>query len=453
MERSLPVIPSPPSPGRVTRRTALRDLTFVIALSGLGGSIAGCGADAPTPSPSVGAADVARSDIALVSAPADAVPAAARAVTAFSSDLVERALSGRRGNLVCAPFSVIGALGMTANGARGRTLTEMLDVLGFADSAELDAGLAALAALLRTRAGTKTRSDHTEAVVALDVANALWGQRGVTWQRPFLDDLARWYGAGVHLVDYERATEAARLAINAWVSDSTHAKIPQLLAPGILSTLTRLVLVNTLYLKAPWEFPFVKELTAPGPFTADDGTRSSVPMMTGSGGFDYASGPGWQSVQLPYAGRELAMTLVRLEDGSVQAARAWLAGGGLGTALGAGRRTPVSVMMPRFTFRTPLSLNEILVAMGMPTAFGETADFSGMTTEVALLISAVVHETFIAVNEDGTEAAAATAVVMDVTSAPAEPEKVVLDRPFLFVVHDIASRTPLVLGRVADPGA
>lgn len=453
MGTNLPVIAPLSAPGGATRRDALRHVAFAVALAGLGASIAGCTAGGPDPSASVGPGDVARSDVALAAAPADAIPAAARAVTTFSSDLIGRVLSSARGNVVCAPFSVVVALGMTSNGARGRTLREMLEVMRAADTEELNAGLAALAALLRTRAGTKTRSDRTEAAVSLDVANSLWGQRGVAWERPFLDDLARWYGAGVRLADFERAAEAARVAINAWVSDSTHAKIPQLLAPGILSTMTRLVLVNTLYLKAPWEYPFVKELTTPGPFTTDDGTRTPVPMMTGSGGFDYASGPGWESVQLPYAGRELAMTLVRLEDSSTRAARSWLADGGLDRALSTARQAAVSVRMPRFTFRTPLSLNEILGAMGMPTAFDRTADFSGMTKEVALMISAVVHETFIAVDEDGTEAAAATAVVMDVTGAPADPKQIVLDRPFLFVVHDIASRTPLILGRVAAPSA
>jgi serpin B len=382
----------------------------------------------------------------------EVVAAGSAAVTAFSTRLLRQSLAVEPGNVICSPFSVAAALGMTVNGARGRTASEMLAVLGGASIDALDEGLAAVASTFESRAGARTKLDGNAAQVNLDVANSLWGQTGTPWEQSFLDALARYYGAAMRMVDYKRDAQAARVAVNAWTSDATHAKIPELVPAGVFDERTRLTLVNAVYLKAPWEEPFERSATTKGTFTTALGVARTVDMMTGSLSHAYAaSGPGWRAVTLPYAGRELGMTLV-LPDASTQTFAAWLDAGGLGEVLTALRPHPtVQVTVPRWTFRTKLRLKALLSSMGMPTAFTDSADFSAMTTSERLLIDEVLHEGFVAVDEDGTEAAAATAVVIRAVTAVADPVVFVADQPFVYVVHDLATQAPLFVGRVADP--
>lgn len=406
------------------------------------GSGAGTGADV----------NLAMSKVARATPAAGAADPAAKAITGFTERMVASVLAGSSDNLVCSPYSVAAALAMTANGARDKTATEMLAVLGGLTVDDLDAGLAALSATFASRAGAKTKSDGNKADIALDIANSLWGQRGTTWEQPFLDALAKWFGAGMNLVDYVAATEAARARINGWTAAATHNKINDLLPEGALDPSTRLVLVNAVYLKAPWEEPFAASATQKAPFTLAAGGTVQADMMRGS--FERASaatGPGYTAVSLPYAGGELAMTLVLPGRSNSESLIEWLKSGLLSAALADLRPRPVNLAMPKWTFRSRLALKPVLSALGMPSAFEGSADFSGITREVQLAIDEVFHQGFVAVDEEGTEAAAATAVVMSEVSAPADPLQVTLDRPFLFVVHDVASRTPLFIGRVADP--
>jgi len=223
----------------------------------------------------------------------------------------------------------------------------------------------------------------------------------------------------------------------------------------VLDHLTRLVLVNALYLKAPWEIPFEKSLTESMPFHRPDGSSVDVdtmvqPMLTTT----MTQGDGWRAARLPYAGRTLAMTLVLPDPGRMREVEPLLTSGGLADVMSAGRRAMLDLRLPRWTFRTQASLNDVLQQLGMRTPFDpHEADFRAMTEEdLALYVSAVLHECFIAVDEEGTEAAAATAVVISETSAPVtEPFHV--DRPFLFAIHDAEYGTPLFLGRVDDPSA
>ena len=300
------------------------------------------------------------------------------------------------------------------------------------------------------------KSDGTRTDLALDAANALFGQAGTTWQQPFLDTLAAEYGAGIQTVDYVRDTEGARTAINAWTAERTRDKIPEIIPSGILDTLTRLVLVNTLYLKAPWETPFEKSFTEPATFTLLDGSATEVPMMRSAGAISApaASGDGWVAVQLAYAGREVAMTVVLPDEGRYDEVEASVVAGSLPDYLGALEEGEASVRLPSWTFRTQSPLRPALESLGVTVAFDPaSADLSAMTTEEQLYVAAVLHEVFIAVDEEGTEAAAATAVVAGATSAPADPLEFVADRPFLFVIHDVEHGTPLFLGRVLDPTA
>jgi serpin B len=262
--------------------------------SGAGaGSGAGTGADV----------NLAMSKVARATPAAGAADPAAKAITGFTERMVASVLAGSSDNLVCSPYSVAAALAMTANGARDKTATEMLAVLGGLTVDDLDAGLAALSATFASRAGAKTKSDGNKADIALDIANSLWGQRGTTWEQPFLDALAKWFGAGMNLVDYVAATEAARARINGWTAAATHNKINDLLPEGALDPSTRLVLVNAVYLKAPWEEPFAASATQKAPFTLAAGGTVQADMMRGS--FERASaatGPGYTAVSLPYAG-------------------------------------------------------------------------------------------------------------------------------------------------------
>lgn len=244
----------------------------------------------------------------------------ARVVQSFGTDLF-RAMAQQDGNLLCSPYSVAVALGMTRSGARGSTAAEMDHVLHATSAAGLNTGLNALTQHIERLAHQRKRPDGSVAKVTVDAANSLWGQHGVRWERPFLDALAESYGTGLRQVDYIRDSEAARQAINAWTSDQTQAKIPELLTPGIVDPTTRLVLVNAVSLKAPWAMPFEKSLTQDQPFTRADGSIVNVPMMQSDAQTQvaYARRDGWQAVDLPYDGGGLAMLVVvsdagRLED-------------------------------------------------------------------------------------------------------------------------------------------
>ena len=289
-----------------------------------------------------------------------------------------------------------------------------------------------------------------DAEIALATANQLFGQAGFEWQEPFLDALARSFGAGLREVDYVEATEKARAAINGWTSEQTHDRIPEIIAPGQVDVDTRLVLVNALYFKAPWSTPFEVDATTDEEFHLGDGSTVSVPMMHGSTG--YGEGDGWRAAHLAYAGGTLAMTVVLPDEGREQDLDALVTDGGLPELL-AMQSDEVDLSLPRWTFLANAPLKDALIGLGMTAAFNDSAaDFSAMTTEADLVVTDVIQQVFIAVDEAGTEAAAATAVLAGVTSAPADPpEPLVVDRPFLFVIHDVQHATPLFLGKVVDP--
>ena len=364
-------------------------------------------------------------------------------------------LATEQGNLVLSPYSVGVALGMTLCGAGGRTLDEMRSVLGVTNDDRFHSGVNALTTYIESLAGPQDRFDGSKAELVLDAANQLYGQQGVRWERAFLDLLAREYGAGLRTVDYQNANEQARVLINDWVAGRTHDRIRELIPAGVLDGLTRLVLVNALYLKAPWEFPFEKSLTESAPFHRSDGSSINVdtmvqPLLATT----IIRGDGWRATRLPYAGHTLAMTVLLPDPGRMRDVERWLTSGGLVDVMSAGRPAMLDLRLPRWTFRTQAPLNDALQQLGMRTAFDpHEADFRPMTEEdLDLYISAVLHEGFVAVDEEGTEAAAATAVVMRETSAPVtEPFHV--DRPFLFAIHDVEHGTPLFLGRVDDPSA
>ena len=365
------------------------------------------------------------------------------AMHAFTLDLWAELPSGQ--NLALSPYSIAVALAMTANGARGGTARAMDDVLHLDSMSTYNAGLAALTQELAGLAGpVDVGGERSE--IDLAPANQLFGDRLITWQQGFLTVLAKMYGAGMRTVDFRGAPERARTLVNQWTAEQTHDRIPEILPEGSIDVLTRLVLVNALYFKAPWATPFEKAATRTGGFRRADGSSVAVPLMSTDEGPTYVSGPHFHGARLPYAGGTLAMT-VALPTASETAALRDLLGSGL-----SGRTEPgLRLTMPRWTYRVATDLKDPLKALGMGVAFGGDADFSAMTTDAQLAITDVLHQTFVAVDESGTEAAAATAVVMGETSAQLIRHELVLDRPFLYVVHDTAHGTPLFVGRLSDP--
>jgi serpin B len=286
----------------------------------------------------------------------------------------------------------------------------------------------------------------------LNIVNAIWGQRDYPFLTEFLDTLAENYGAGLRVLDFIKAPEESRVTINEWVSDQTEERIEDLIPQGAIDSLTRLVLTNAIYFNAAWQYPFDESDTRDGTFYLLDGSEVTVPMMHQTEDFGYAEGDGYQVVELPYDGRELSMVILLPRAGQFGAFEDALDAQRVAAMIHDLERRQVILTMPKFEFESEFSLSHTLAAMGMPTAFSDSADFSGMTGNRELSISDVIHKSFVAVDEAGTEAAAATAVIMGLTALPpAEAVEVSIDRPFLFLIRDIDTGSILFVGRVANP--
>jgi serpin B len=377
--------------------------------------------------------------------------AAVRVVNSLGVDLYGW-LTRDAGNIVLSPASLALALAMTREGARGTTATEMDTVLHNDDPAALASSMNGLSTALDSRSGTFPGTGDEDAEVQLAIANSLWGQQGLAFETSFLDVLAREFGAGLRVVDYEADPEAARVDINGWVADETAERIPELIPDGVITRDTRLTLVNAVYLLADWALPFTAEATSNGPFDTADGSTVTVPFMRQEASFEYAEGAGWQAVQLPYAGDELAMLVLVPEAGGLGVLEEALAAGFVDEAVGALGPRQVILTLPKWDTESKVQLRNALSELGMPTAFTDAADFSGITSEAELAIQDVIHQANITVDEQGTEAAAATAVVIGVTSAPVdEPVELTVDRPFVFALRDTETGALLFLGRVVDP--
>ena len=365
----------------------------------------------------------------------------------FAWDLYQAVATGSD-NLVFSPASISIALGMTYGGAAGATATQMASTLHFSlPPARLHPTFDALDLALEAPPPA-----GNVGAFQLSLVNAIWGQQGFTFVPAYLDLLAEDYGAGLHVVDFQNATEAARLAINQWVSDATEAQIPTLLAPGVLDTSTRLVLTNAVYFHADWRSPF-KANSPMGTFQAPTGPVQ-VPMMVAGDEtttFAGASGAGYKLAVLPYKGPGTSMVLIVPDTNTFDAFTSGLTFDALETILAGTTPTRYLLSMPRFKFQTSLALGDVLARMGMTDAFmPKVANFSGIDGGDDLFIQAVIHQATIAVDEKGTTAAAATAIGVG-SAAVAVGEPLVVDRPFLFAIRDDATGTILFLGRVLDP--
>ena len=387
----------------------------------------------------------------LATTPQDAADAGA-AVNAFGLDLYRRIVAkDPAANAVLSPASIALALAMARGGAHGQTATEMDSVLHGFGTDEHAAWPAALDEALTARTGRFTDRRGEPADVTLRIANAPFADRSTPLAPAYLDTLGARFGAGLRLVDFRNAPEAARALINGWVADQTEQRIPALLAPGTVDDRTRLALVNAVYLKAAWQFPFDDGSTSPAPFTTAAGTTVDVPMMFDMDEFGYASGGGWKAVELPYVGGKLAMLVIVPDD--LAGFEATLDEPGLAAITAALKPRNVDLALPRFATRSQLELRDLLTALGMPTAFTDDADFSGITTTEPLKIYAVIHQADIDVDEQGTEASAATAVMMRAASLPLDTVNLTVDRPFLFALRDLETGAVVFLGRITDPTA
>ncbi|MGH2356943.1 MAG: serpin family protein [Candidatus Limnocylindria bacterium] len=422
----------------------------VLAVLVLVGS--GCSPGAPVTMPSADPDSItfAKSTTARMAWADEDAAAAADAISAFGADLY-RSFAADGANLVFSPTSIAVALGMARVGARGRTASEMDEVLYDVASNAHANWLNSVELSLAERSGTFPDYSGKEADLKLGEANAVFAQAGFPIYDAYLDALAASFGTGLQLVDFAGDPEAARLLINDWVSGETNERVPELLPPGIPNDLTRLALVNAIYLSAPWYAQFDEHETHDGPFTTADGRTVSVPMMATLQDLPYTNGPAWQAVELPYVGRALAMTIIVPND--LEAFEADLDGSVLATITGALSERKVSLLLPRFSAGTHADLNRPLIDLGMPSAFSEgVADFSGITPQSdGFVIQAVVHAAYIDVDERGTEAAASTAVIMGFTSGVEVEVALTVDRPFIIAVRDTRTGAILFLGRIADP--
>lgn len=368
----------------------------------------------------------------------------------FAFDFYQ-AVRGEGGNFFYSPHSISIALAMTFGGASGETESQMASAMSFTLSPEeLHPAFNWLDLELATR-NELPEYEEGEGFV-LRVANATWGQVGYPFLESYLDLLAENYGAGMYLVDFSTDAESARLLINDWVEEQTEDKIQDLIPPGAVNSMTRLVLTNAIYFFAPWDFPFEPEDTMDGAFNLLAGETVTVPMMSQIKELQYLDGDGYQVVEMPYNGQTLSMVLILPDEGSFETVENTLDGSTVAGMIGALEITNVTLSMPRFEFESQFNLNTVLQDMGMVDAFSpSSADLSGMDGTNNLYISGVLHKAFVSVDEEGTEAAAATAVIVGTTSVPPPPIPVTLDRPFIFLIRDIPTEAILFVGRVVDP--
>lgn len=354
-------------------------------------------------------------------------------------------------NLFFSPYSISEALAMAYAGARGDTEKVMAKALNFNLSMDrLHPAFNSLDLQFKERGqGAKGKDEEG---FRLHVVNAIWGQKGYDFLPQFLDVLAQNYGAGLRILNFMDEAEQSRVTINRWVSEQTEEKIKDLVPKGAIDQLTRLVLTNAIYFNAAWEYPFNKRLTSDGVFRLIGDIDITVPMMRQTKSFRYVQGDDYQAVELPYDGHELSMLILLPEVGQFNAFEELLNAEFIGAIIENLEMHEVALTMPRFEYESGLGLKQALGMVGMGVAFTRDADFSGMNGKRDLFIQEVLHKAFVSVDEAGTEAAAATAVIIGMKLMFGLPIEMKIDRPFIFLIRDIPTDSIIFLGRVLNPG-
>jgi len=348
-------------------------------------------------------------------------------------------------NIFFSPYSISTALAMTYEGARGQTAQEMQSVFHFPEEDSI-----------RRPAMAKIYNQINQEVKEYELytANALWAQEDYSFLDEYINLIDQYYGGRVTNLDFIKETEKSRKTINDWVAQQTKDKILDLIPAGVLNELTRLVLTNAIYFKEQWLIQFDEENTTEEDFRVSPEKTIKVPMMSLTDGeieFNYLETEKLQILEMPYDGEELSMLVLLPQEDSLVTLEESLNLDNLAQWREMLSQQPVNVFMPKFTFETKYFLNQDLQEMGMPTAFSMQADFSGMDGTKDLFISKVIHQAFIEVNEEGTEAAAATAVVIELKSVGPSVAVFRADHPFIFLIQDNQSGNILFLGRVVNP--
>ncbi len=398
-------------------------------------------------------ATISKSDLPRINNP-EVTPSNLSQLTAdnnaFGLDLFTT-LRGKDGNLVFSPYSISLALAMTYAGARSQTESQMASTLHFTlPQTDLHPAFNGLDQELG-RVGQAKPGEQTP--LELSIANAVWAEQTFHFLPAYLDLIAQNYGAGIEQSDFMSNPDAVRNQINNWTSDRTNNKIKDLLPPGIVNRDTKMILVNAIYFKGDWQDPFDPNSTQDSPFTALDGTKIQVKMMNQSlSDVLYYQGSGYQAIELAYQGGSAAMDIIVPDQGKYNDIESTLNNSFLNNTLAGMQPTTVQLGLPKYSFTSDFNLSDPLAAMGMPDAFDpQRADFSGMTGGRDLFIENVVHKAFVAVDEKGTEAAAASAVIMAPASAMLQNANLTIDRPFIFIIRDTSSKQILFIGRVLDP--
>lgn len=373
-------------------------------------------------------------------ATASSVEATVDACNGFAFDLYGR-YSVDEGNILFSPYSISTALSMTYEGARGETAEEMEAVFGFLE--DPSERLPSVARIYNTL--NEEGRDY-----ALHTVNALWIQRDYPVQEDYIDAIVSYYGGDVNALDFVAEPDESRVTINDWVEERTNDRIKDLFPSGSIDADVRLVLTNAIYFKGDWLYEFDEEATNEEEFHVTPTTSVEVDMMSLRDDFNYAETDELQLLELPYTGEDVSMLILLPKRGHMGDVEAQLSAERLGEWVDMMEGAAVNVYLPRFTFETKYFMMEDLAEMGMPTAFTDAADFSGMTGNRELFIDKVIHQAYIEVNEKGTEAAAATGVSMRLSAAmPGEVFRA--DHPFIFLIRDMDTGVILFMGRVTDP--
>lgn len=376
--------------------------------------------------------------------PEEAMQDLTRANTKFALDMYA-SLCQNQGNIFYSPYSISTALAMTYAGACGNTKKEMAQALHF-DMLEQNIHPAF------NKLQSHLQNIQKEEPIILNVANALWVEKTYQLKKEYLDLTKKYYSANIFSVDFGNNPEKSRVKINDWVEDKTEEKIKDLLAQGAINDLTRLVLTNAIYFLGEWEKKFNPKATQESDFWLDETNKVTAPMMYQKDIFGYAAGDGLQILEMPYKGESLSMVVLLPEkkDGlkelestlNAENLEKWLAGL---------KKQKVETYFPKFKTTQSFNLNDILKSLGMKEAFTRSADFFNMEPRKELYISDVVHKAFVEVDEKGTEAAAATAVVMELASMPMDVPVFKADHPFIFIIRERVTESVLFMGRLADP--
>lgn len=366
--------------------------------------------------------------------------------TAFGLDLYSQ-LKASEGNLFFSPYSISTCLAMTYAGARGDTEKQMAQVLHFGGN---QYQVPALFGTLQKQLSEAQKKQE----IQLNIANGLWAQKGHPFLPAFLDIARKQYEANVNQVDFRTRAETVRHEINDWVSQKTKGKITNLIPAGMLTPMSRLVLVNAIYFKGRWANQFKKSTTTNAPFSVTNDRKVQSPLMNITDNFNYAEPEGLQVLELPYVSNDVSMVvLLPREIDGLKTLESSLTVSKLDEWLAQLHSQKVNVFLPKFKLTEQFTLADTLARMGMPIPFSPQADLSGMDGTRDLYISAVVHKAYVDVNEEGTEAAAATGVGVTAMSAH-RPEPIPVfraDHPFIFLIRDTHSGSILFLGRLDDP--